>query len=323
MIWRVSGLIVALAAAPAAAKDPLFGQPIACMLGKGCFIQNYVDHDPGKGVADFTCGALSYDGHKGTDFALPTLDAMNKGVDVVAAAPGKVAAIRDGMSDQAITNGTSDITGRECGNGVLVDHGGGWQTQYCHMRNGSVAVRNGQRVAKGTVLGEVGLSGNTQFPHLHFAVRHNDTVVDPFDPDGIVDCAPTDRPLWQTAPPYDPGRILGAGIAGKMPTYDDALAGLSDSGWINQDTKVLAVWVHAFGGRTSDRIRLALAGPNGIQIAQHTTELEKNQARFFRVVGARAPRPDGWPAGTYVGTLQMIRGGTVLSSRTVSVELGP
>ena len=37
--------------------------------------------------------------------------------------------------------GPTATAGRNCGNGVTLDHGDGWQTQYCHMRRGSVAVK--------------------------------------------------------------------------------------------------------------------------------------------------------------------------------------
>jgi D-3-phosphoglycerate dehydrogenase len=49
-----------------------------------------------------------------------------------------------------------EIAGRECGNGVVIAHEDGWETQYCHMRRGSVAVQPGERVARGQTLGLVG-----------------------------------------------------------------------------------------------------------------------------------------------------------------------
>ncbi len=66
-----------------------------------------MDHDPGPDAADFTCNGLSYDTHTGTDFALPSLAAMQAGVAVLAAAPGTVAALRDGMPDTGLTPDTA------------------------------------------------------------------------------------------------------------------------------------------------------------------------------------------------------------------------
>jgi hypothetical protein len=152
-----------------------------------------VDHDPGPTALDFTCSGLSYDTHTGTDFALPSLAAMRAGVAVLAAAPGQVTALRDGMPDTGLTPETAaQIEGRDCGNGVVIRHADGWETQYCHLMQGSVTVARGQIVETGTPLGLVGLSGNTEFPHVHIALRRNGQVVDPFDPDGQITCGAPD-----------------------------------------------------------------------------------------------------------------------------------
>lgn len=54
------------------------------------------------------------------------------------------------------------------GNHVILDHGDGVYSAYAHLRRGSALVRPGQRVTAGEPLGEVGNSGNTTEPHLHF-----------------------------------------------------------------------------------------------------------------------------------------------------------
>ena len=72
---------------------------------------------------------------------------MRAGVRVVAAAGGVVKATRDGMTDVSVRDtGPEAVAGREAGNGVLIEHGGGWQTQYSHLRSGSVSVEPGERV---------------------------------------------------------------------------------------------------------------------------------------------------------------------------------
>ncbi|MEU5987523.1 M23 family metallopeptidase [Spirillospora sp. NPDC047418] len=54
------------------------------------------------------------------------------------------------------------------GNSVTLDLGGGVYAVFAHLRRGSVRVGKGDRVRAGDVLGEVGNSGNTSEPHLHF-----------------------------------------------------------------------------------------------------------------------------------------------------------
>jgi|GEM_PF-1889666 hypothetical protein len=78
-------------AATSAAGDFLLDPPLDCDLSQICYIQQTVDHDPGPGAQDFQCGTVNYDGHKGTDFALPTLAMQTAGVDVLGLCPRNVA----------------------------------------------------------------------------------------------------------------------------------------------------------------------------------------------------------------------------------------
>ena len=203
---KPSFAVLALLLAPPAHADDThwLGWPIDCSLGESCFLLNYLDADPGPGAQDFTCGPLSYDGHKGTDIALPTFAEMRAGVAVLAAAPGVVRGTRDGMPDLGLDATPPDqLAGEECGNGVVLDHGNGWETQYCHLREGSVTVTQGETVEAGQVLGLVGLSGKTQYPHVHLSVRRDGREIDPFDSDGARSCGSDDGPgddLW-AAPP--------------------------------------------------------------------------------------------------------------------------
>src|SRR5215831_9272833 len=76
---------------------PQFALPIDCQIGKTCIVQNYVDHEPGPAARDYRCGSLTYDGHKGTDIRIPDRSLFERGVAVLAAASGRVRALRDGM----------------------------------------------------------------------------------------------------------------------------------------------------------------------------------------------------------------------------------
>ena len=60
---------------------------------------------------------------------------MTRGVNVTAAAAGTVRAIRVGMPDQPISaQNRASIAEKECGNAVAVQHRGGWETCYCHLK---------------------------------------------------------------------------------------------------------------------------------------------------------------------------------------------
>lgn len=60
---------------------------------------------------------------------------------------------------------------------VDVDHGGGLVTRYAHLSR--IAVRIGQEVAGGATIGQVGNTGTSTGPHLHFEVRRGGVAVDP------------------------------------------------------------------------------------------------------------------------------------------------
>lgn len=65
------------------------------------------------------------------------------------------------------------------GNCIIIDHGNGLWTLYGHIRNGGLLVDVGDTVKKGDKIAEVGSTGNSTGPHLHFEVRKNEVPVNP------------------------------------------------------------------------------------------------------------------------------------------------
>ena len=320
MIRRAAALTLALAS-PAGAFD--FALPVDCTLGADCHIQNYFDRDPGPGTTDIGCGNLTYDGHDGTDFALPTLAAMQAGVDVLAAAPGTVRGIRDGMPDFAISDPAAPpLDGRDCGNGVAIDHGDGWETQYCHLKQGSIAVKPGDRVETGEPLGQIGLSGNTEFPHLHLTIRKDGTELDPFAPEAASACGtlPPDT-LWQAPLAYAPFGFTAAGFATAIPEFAAIKSGLPSPATLPTDAPALVLWASYFGPRQGDQLTLSITGPQGDVITQ-TIAIDRTQAIAFRAIGKRLPAT-GWPAGDYPGTASLTRRGTELGRTAATVTVTP
>jgi murein DD-endopeptidase MepM/ murein hydrolase activator NlpD len=96
--------------------------------------------------------------HTGIDFAAP------QGTDIYAAEDGVVIVAQSWSG---------------YGNCIIIDHGNGLWTLYGHIRNGGIKVDKGETVKKGQKIAEVGSTGNSTGPHLHFEVRKNETPVNP------------------------------------------------------------------------------------------------------------------------------------------------
>lgn len=90
-------------------------------------------------------------------------------------------ATKTGTPVQAADSGTVVKAGWDGGYGylVIVDHGNGVTTRYAHLSK--IAVRPGQKVDKGNVIGYSGNSGRSTGPHLHFEIRQNGMPVNPLN----------------------------------------------------------------------------------------------------------------------------------------------
>ena len=281
-------LVLALQGQPVAAQTPLkFSLPIDCVPGLDCWIFNYFDSDASAAAKDFRCGLRTYDKHDGADFAVRDRVAMVDGVEVLAAAAGVVEGVRVGMFDMPFQErDPKAIKGRECGNGMVIDHGSGWKTQYCHLRERSTKVKTGDRVTRGQPLGVVGMSGKTEFPHLHFEVRFENKSVDPFVGLGKANkCAMGEQPLWtaETAKclVYRTTDLFNAGFSQVRPSPEMVRAGLHRDPTLSKEIRVVYMWLEGAGGRAGDVLTLRLRNPTGKQLAARRFTLKRNWARFF------------------------------------------
>jgi Peptidase family M23 len=330
-VSRGIGLVLAMAGQalePTGAADPIaLDLPLACELGRSCQIQQYVDHDPSPAARDYQCGTLSYDGHNGTDFRLPTLAAQRAGVNALAAADGVVARVRDGMADSArAATGTPAVGNRLCGNGVVISHADGWETQYCHLAQHSVRVRPGQRVGAGTPLGQVGLSGATVFPHLHFTVRHQGAIVDPFafgaPADGCGGGAPLWRPALAATLSYRARVVLNTGFAAAPVSMEAIEAG--EAGALKKsavEPAAIVAYGRSIGLKKGDVQQLSIRAPDGSVLVDHSAnKLASHQAQAMVFAGKKRPS-GGWPSGVYRATYRVLADGQPVLEETFALTL--
>jgi hypothetical protein len=326
---RLLAAMLVAASAPWAHADeaPRLSLPVACEIGRTCFIQNYVDVDPGPGTRDFACGGATYNGHNGVDFRLVSTAEARAGVAVLAAADGVVKGVRDGMTDAFIRDtGTEPVKGRECGNGLVLDHGGGWETQYCHMRKRSLTVAPGQRVARGERLGEVGYSGLVDFSHLHLTVRHGTATIDPFTRqpgDGACSEESARAGLWDEAAaaamPYRRGEVIEVGFGTASPAWTELETG-APRAEPSAAAEALVFFARLIKLKRGDELRLVVSGPSGVIADQTLPPLDGDKAIHIASIGARRPGA-AWPAGPYEGRASLLRAGAELAAMTVTFEL--
>ena len=285
---------------------PQLSLPLACTIGTDCFIQNYVDADAGAGYSDYRCGFLSYDDHRGTDFRPKSMTAS---IPVLAAADGKVRATRDNMDDISVrVLGKEAIKNREAGNSVVIVHGNGWESQYAHLKKGSIAVHAGQPVSRGTVLGLMGLSGNTEFLHLHFEIRHQGKAIDPFvGVNGGNACALGKQALWSADPlaklGYIPSEVLAAGFTDHPLAADDLPA---ETQSLAKTAPALIFWLSVFGVQAGDTQVVDLFGPDGATLLHKAIPIDHNMAQYRSFVGLKR-HGEAWATGEYRVSYQLLR----------------
>lgn len=296
----------------AAQDEPRFDSPVACPAEFGCLVRNFVDLDAGPEAHDQNCGVVTYDGHKGVDIRVPDSNTLMRGVEVLAAADGTVSRSRDSMPDISIREtGVDAVKDREAGNGLIIDHGNGWETQYGHLRLHSIKVKPGDAVKAGQPIGLIGLSGNTEFLHLHFEIRHDGISVDPYS--GLPlggGCGKADHALWTDAAlallPYRTEAPFDAGFATGAVDFAKARAGAYAADSLDTGIPALVFWAEALGARAGDQETIRLIGPGGAALVDATENLAETKVQRSRFAGVKRPAA-GWAAGIYRGEYRVTR----------------
>ena len=295
------------------------GIPVACDYGEDCIIFSYYDKSIEEGVhTDHTCGKLSYDGHMSTDFMLRSHTQMKDGVNVVASDSGTIIFTRDGMSDISVELiGEEAVRGRECGNGVIIDHKRGYKTEYCHLKNGSITKEMGDYVEKGEIIGQVGLSGITSFPYLEFTVSLKGHPIDPFTGDNPitgevnVPCDSLDiYPLWDKQTEkrleYISTSLLTMGFSEKVPHSQGAREGKFSRNIIKNDSKLMVLWVDIFGIVAGDQLKMSIVDPKGDIIKSELRPFTKNRRHNFQFIGYKHKGGE-LITGKYIGKIELLR----------------
>ena len=179
------------------------------------------------------------------------------------------------------------------------------------------------------MLGSIGLSGKTEFPHLHLSVRYQDTVVDPFvGPGAEVGCGVKGKPLWEPELMadlvYRPSGVLSSGFTDQVPTKNQVVSGEHRHKFLGRNASNLVFWVMIYGVQPGDEESLRIIMPDGHVLVQKTGQpAKKHNIRWFTYSGKRAQGP--WMPGEYRGEYKLVRktesGGKVVLQSTTAVRV--
>ena len=309
-------------------SPPLLAFPVVCDTTNDCFIQHYFDYDPGPESLDHTCGILTYNGHKGIDIRVSSPQWKESGFPVISAAEGKIEIIKDGVPDRALNQDeikASQGLEPKPSNSVVINHGNGWRTHYGHLRQGSVIVKPGQKVARGSLLGLVGLSGSTSFPHLHFHLSYKGKNIDPFTGmkgDEGCEAAATGRSYWSADANaklgYRNGGVFSSGFSDHAPSFDELETSSIDLKTYDPGTKEIYYWLDLWGIHKGDQEELQIYKPDG-SVYKRSSNVEKSSVVSLRIFHHTSDIP--FPDGIYRVTYKLRRAGkSNLSEIIINVD---
>ncbi len=305
-----------------AAHGPTLAFPMNCTYGTDCWTMNYPDlsaENDAKSV-DNGCLDRTYDGHTGTDFAVRDMAMMTAGVDVLAAASGTIVRTRNGEEDHLSTpkeKETIKAAKKECGNGILLklsqNDAKPWYALYCHLQKDSIIVNPGDTVEKGQKLARVGLSGLTDYPHLHIGLTHGDEPIDPFTGHKLLDgCTGfTPAPLWseKAGLVYEPLFIGPSGFSEDVPTLDALRQKSAPAQTLDHRSAAIVFYAVLWGVRSGDVIDLVIEDPQGKIFAKDHVVQSAHRARQLYYIGRKQAQEGPFEKGDYRAVLQIQRKG--------------
>jgi hypothetical protein len=245
-----------------AAQGITFGPPIKGQYLKDFYIANYVDLDTTQAkFYDNHCGTKTYDGHRGTDFALRNFRQMDSGVQVLAAATGLVIEIKDSLFDRS-----KQINDKYFGNYIAIQHKGNYVTYYAHLKKYSMLVKVGDSVKIGQAIALVGSSGNSTDPHLHFEVWYNNAYYfDPFN--GTCQLLPS---FWKSQLAYDSGyHEISSGLINYFPSLDTLRESPAHQSYFGKDDSLICFWIHNVGIHKGDTSHIVWKGSQGNELFKY------------------------------------------------------
>lgn len=233
--WSL-GIILAGMLCPVFAADISFVKPVECEINKECYI-----HKNPKS-----------EGFKRVVFALPSFKAMEiKDYKVFATNSGTITRVIKNVDDNEDNKPNPDQEDR-CGNGIMIEHAGGWVTQYCHLKRRSIDLKVGDKVTAGMQIGLVGASGIASEPQVEVTFMQNGEIVDPFAAN-----------LWNPPIEYKKVGLIDFGLYTNDVPYDVAVNAAPKITEFHLDDNGMIAWVRLYGVKAGDLQKFTFYQPDG------------------------------------------------------------
>ncbi len=312
-----------MAASPAFAENSMSLQwPLACSVGRDCFIAAYPDvtagTDPTKPV-DHRCGNRTLPGLAETQIVFKDWNAGLADQAVYPVAVGKVTQV---VAD--FVDGDMQTVNHACGNLVMVDHGG-WESTYCHLRQNSVAVKAGQSVSGQDVLGLVGQSGTVVEPMLALQITRDGQAYDPFLSQAIHKAVPCNKQAakgdWAEDIHYLDATIISDGFAPRVVNHLEVKANAQLSARdLTSHSPYLVGWARVQHVMAGDEESFTLMSPTGQKVEERVQKLPGASEDYLSFVFVKAGK-EGLAAGDWSSHYQLKRSGRIILQKNNSIHL--
>ncbi len=273
------------------AQSPIFVKPLEGTYGEDFVIVNYVDWSADSAM-DHQCGTKTYDGHQGTDFVISGFPQMDAGVNVQAVDSGVVVFIHDGEPDRN-TDG-NPLLG--FGNYVAVKHPDRHFSYYAHLKKFSIIVNVGDTVSAGQNIAQIGSSGNSTDPHVHFELWYDSAyLIDPF----AGPCG-NSYSYWIDTIPYDTSfHVWEYGLTDYITPIDSLRERPKPRVHFSSQDSVITFWNLQYGLRTGDNTRIQWLTPAGDEWFSYTVNYQQDWWYYYFFSYIFTPPDSLWGEWTY------------------------
>lgn len=249
--------VTANAGTPAGEPAMFLVYPVAGTIGADVAIPYFVDLDDSAGKRDFNCTDLTFNGHTGHDPYIRSFAEQEIGVPVFAVRDGMVIDVRDGEPDE---NTTNDPNAKA--NYLTIRHSDDQITQYVHVKRNSIRVQEGDFVTAGTQIAEVGSSGASTAPHIHFEGRFGGVPYEPL----AGPCRPGRNYFDEVPPIVASPMVLGAMFSST--SFENIrpapFADAHPTGTFVKGNRTIYFRTELANVGASTTYRLSVAQPNGV-----------------------------------------------------------